>query len=167
MWNETKLKEHWLPLSQLVGWCRLESRISQLIILTTEPQRFFFPLLILLGIQLTESLAMMPASAVSGFYFSNPESKYFAVGKILKDQVRSHSDVFSVTCSLFWLRKVGEYYFFRHFECTENLSFLNQIKCKLAIPLFILQVEDYALRKNMSVAEIEKWLGPILGYDPE
>ncbi|KAL8185845.1 UNVERIFIED_CONTAM: hypothetical protein K2H54_058977, partial [Gekko kuhli] len=66
------------------------------------------------GIQLTESLAMMPASAVSGLYFSNPESKYFAVGKILKDQV-----------------------------------------------------EDYALRKNIAVAEVEKWLGPILGYDPE
>ncbi|KAH0622513.1 hypothetical protein JD844_024885, partial [Phrynosoma platyrhinos] len=66
------------------------------------------------GIQLTESLAMLPASAVSGLYFSNPGSQYFAVGKILKDQV-----------------------------------------------------EDYALRKNMSVAEVEKWLGPILGYDPE
>ncbi|XP_054837153.1 methionine synthase [Eublepharis macularius] len=66
------------------------------------------------GIQLTESLAMMPASAVSGLFFSNPESKYFAVGKILKDQV-----------------------------------------------------EDYALRKNIVVAEVEKWLGPILGYDPE
>ncbi|XP_033000231.1 methionine synthase isoform X1 [Lacerta agilis] len=66
------------------------------------------------GIQLTESLAMLPASAVSGLYFSNPESKYFAVGKILKDQV-----------------------------------------------------EDYALRKNVPVADVEKWLGPILGYDPE
>ncbi|XP_034964274.2 methionine synthase isoform X1 [Zootoca vivipara] len=66
------------------------------------------------GIQLTESLAMLPASAVSGLYFSNPESKYFAVGKILKDQV-----------------------------------------------------EDYALRKSMPVADVEKWLGPILGYDPE
>lgn len=30
-----------------------------------------------------------------------------------------------------------------------------------------LQVEDYALRKNLSVAEVEKWLGPILGYDTE
>lgn len=39
------------------------------------------------GIQLTESLAMMPASSVSGLYFSHPESKYFAVGKIAKDQV--------------------------------------------------------------------------------
>uniref|UniRef100_A0A2K5F001 Methionine synthase n=1 Tax=Aotus nancymaae TaxID=37293 RepID=A0A2K5F001_AOTNA len=66
------------------------------------------------GIRLTESLAMAPASAVSGLYFSNLKSKYFAVGKISKDQV-----------------------------------------------------EDYALRKNMSVAEIEKWLGPILGYDTD
>lgn len=66
------------------------------------------------GIRLTESLAMSPASAVSGLYFSNPKSKYFAVGKISKDQI-----------------------------------------------------EDYALRKNMSVAEAEKWLGPILGYDTD
>ncbi|XP_048699742.1 methionine synthase isoform X4 [Caretta caretta] len=66
------------------------------------------------GIQLTESLAMTPASAVSGLYFSNPKSKYFAVGKICKDQV-----------------------------------------------------EDYALRKNLPVAEVEKWLGPILAYDSE
>ncbi|XP_072612004.1 methionine synthase isoform X6 [Vulpes vulpes] len=66
------------------------------------------------GIRLTESLAMAPASAVSGLYFSNLKSKYFAVGKISKDQI-----------------------------------------------------EDYALRKNMSVAEVEKWLGPILGYDTE
>uniref|UniRef100_A0A8C3B9C7 Methionine synthase n=1 Tax=Cairina moschata TaxID=8855 RepID=A0A8C3B9C7_CAIMO len=66
------------------------------------------------GIGLTESLAMTPASAVSGLYFSNPKSKYFAVGKICKDQV-----------------------------------------------------EDYALRKKLSVAEVEKWLGPILGYDTE
>ncbi|XP_011831766.1 PREDICTED: methionine synthase isoform X2 [Mandrillus leucophaeus] len=66
------------------------------------------------GIRLTESLAMAPASAVSGLYFSNLKSKYFAVGKISRDQV-----------------------------------------------------EDYALRKNMSVAEVEKWLGPILGYDTD
>ncbi|MBZ3881674.1 Methionine synthase [Sciurus carolinensis] len=66
------------------------------------------------GIRLTESLAMAPASAVSGLYFSNLQSRYFAVGKISKDQV-----------------------------------------------------EDYALRKNMSVANVEKWLGPILGYDTD
>ncbi len=39
------------------------------------------------GITLTESMAMYPASSVSGLYFSHPESKYFAVGKIGKDQV--------------------------------------------------------------------------------
>lgn len=33
--------------------------------------------------------------------------------------------------------------------------------------VFPLQVEDYALRKKLSVAEVEKWLGPILGYDTE
>jgi 5-methyltetrahydrofolate--homocysteine methyltransferase len=41
----------------------------------------------LASIQLTESLAMLPAASVSGLYFANPESKYFAVGKIQKDQV--------------------------------------------------------------------------------
>jgi 5-methyltetrahydrofolate--homocysteine methyltransferase len=39
------------------------------------------------GISLTESLAMLPASSVSGWYFSNPESKYFGLGKIQQDQV--------------------------------------------------------------------------------
>jgi len=39
------------------------------------------------GIKLTESFAMYPASSVSGFYFSRPESKYFGLGKIGKDQV--------------------------------------------------------------------------------
>jgi len=65
------------------------------------------------GITLTESCAMLPASAVSGFYLSHPESSYFAVGKIGRDQV-----------------------------------------------------EDYARRKNMPVAEIEKWLAPYLAYEP-
>ena len=39
------------------------------------------------GIKLTESFAMYPASSVSGFYFANPDSKYFGLGKIEKDQV--------------------------------------------------------------------------------
>ncbi|RIV27836.1 methionine synthase [Fibrisoma montanum] len=43
------------------------------------------------GIELTESFAMYPASSVSGFYFSHPESKYFAVGKITKDQVMDYA----------------------------------------------------------------------------
>lgn len=40
------------------------------------------------GIRLTESLAMYPASSVSGMYFANPEAKYFGLGKIDKDQVK-------------------------------------------------------------------------------
>ncbi len=41
------------------------------------------------GITLTESMAMYPTAAVSGWYFSHPESKYFGIGKISKDQVES------------------------------------------------------------------------------
>ena len=66
------------------------------------------------GITLTESLAMNPASSVSGLYFAAPESRYFAVGKLGRDQI-----------------------------------------------------EDYAKRKEMPVAEVEKWLGPYLQYDPD
>ena len=45
-----------------------------------------------IGIKLTESYAMYPASAVSGFYFSHPESTYFALGKIAKDQVIDYTE---------------------------------------------------------------------------
>jgi 5-methyltetrahydrofolate--homocysteine methyltransferase len=65
------------------------------------------------GIQLTESFAMWPGSSVSGFYFGHPESRYFNVGKIDRDQV-----------------------------------------------------VDYHNRKGMSMAEVERWLGPNLNYDP-
>jgi len=60
---------------------------------------------------LTESLAMEPAASVSGLYLAGEESKYFAVGKITKEQI-----------------------------------------------------EDYAARKSVSVAETEKWLSSILAY---
>ncbi|UVT19942.1 MAG: methionine synthase [Nitrospira sp.] len=43
------------------------------------------------GIILTESFAMLPAAAVSGFYFAHPDAKYFAVGKIGKDQVEDYA----------------------------------------------------------------------------
>jgi 5-methyltetrahydrofolate--homocysteine methyltransferase len=66
------------------------------------------------GMRLTESFAMLPAASVSGFYFSHPESSYFAVGRIGRDQL-----------------------------------------------------EDYARRKAMSVAEAERWLAPVLAYEPE
>lgn len=65
------------------------------------------------GISLTESYAMHPAASVSGLYFAHPESRYFAVDRITRQQV-----------------------------------------------------EDYAHRKGASVAEIERWLSPNLGYEP-
>ena len=65
------------------------------------------------GIRITESFAMWPGSSVSGFYFAHPESRYFSVGKIDRDQVA-----------------------------------------------------DYQQRKGMSLAEVERWLGPNLNYDP-
>ncbi len=43
------------------------------------------------GIQLTESMAMYPASSVSGYYFSHPESRYFGLGKIDKDQIQDYA----------------------------------------------------------------------------
>ncbi len=64
-----------------------------------------------IGLKLTESFAMYPTAAVSGFYFSHPQSRYFGVGKITKDQV-----------------------------------------------------SDYAVRKNISLDEAEKWLSPNLAY---
>jgi 5-methyltetrahydrofolate--homocysteine methyltransferase len=45
-----------------------------------------------IGITLTESYAMYPTAAVSGFYFAHPDSKYFAVGKISKDQVIDYAN---------------------------------------------------------------------------
>ena len=65
------------------------------------------------GITLTESYAMWPGASVSGLYFSHPESHYFGVGKIERDQV-----------------------------------------------------EDYAQRKGWTIEEAERWLAPVLNYDP-
>jgi 5-methyltetrahydrofolate--homocysteine methyltransferase len=65
------------------------------------------------GMRLTESFAMWPGSSVSGLYFAHPDSRYFSLGKIGRDQVA-----------------------------------------------------DYAARKKMTVAEVERWLGQNLNYDP-
>ncbi|MFY0608366.1 MAG: methionine synthase [Cyclobacteriaceae bacterium] len=45
-----------------------------------------------IGVELTESMAMYPAASVSGFYFSHPESKYFGLGKVYKDQVENYAN---------------------------------------------------------------------------
>ncbi len=63
------------------------------------------------GITLTESLAMYPASSVCGWYLANPESKYFGIGKINKDQVtdyagRKQMDIIEIER---WLRPVLDY----------------------------------------------------------
>ncbi|MFK3776899.1 methionine synthase [Agrobacterium sp. NPDC089420] len=65
------------------------------------------------GVELTESYAMWPGSSVSGIYIGHPESYYFGVAKVERDQVL-----------------------------------------------------DYARRKDMSVTEVERWLGPVLNYVP-
>jgi 5-methyltetrahydrofolate--homocysteine methyltransferase len=66
------------------------------------------------GITLTESFAMWPAAAVSGWYFSHAEARYFGLGKIGRDQVA-----------------------------------------------------DYARRKGVDLKAMERWLSPVLGYDPD
>jgi 5-methyltetrahydrofolate--homocysteine methyltransferase len=66
-----------------------------------------------IGVKLTESFAMWPGASVCGLYFSHPESYYFGVGRIERDQV-----------------------------------------------------EDYARRKGWTAETAEKWLAPILNYDP-
>jgi 5-methyltetrahydrofolate--homocysteine methyltransferase len=44
-----------------------------------------------IGLKLTESYAMVPTAAVSGFYFSHPDARYFSVGKIDRDQLQSYA----------------------------------------------------------------------------
>jgi 5-methyltetrahydrofolate--homocysteine methyltransferase len=63
------------------------------------------------GIQLTESLAMYPAASVCGWYFANPESKYFGIGKIEKDQVNDYAKRKNMPVEDVerWLRPVLEY----------------------------------------------------------
>jgi 5-methyltetrahydrofolate--homocysteine methyltransferase len=62
------------------------------------------------GIHLTESLAMYPASSVSGWYFANPDSKYFGVGKIEKDQLEDYAKRkgMSLDEATRWLRPILE-----------------------------------------------------------
>lgn len=63
------------------------------------------------GIVLTESLAMYPAASVSGWYFGHPQSKYFGVGKILKDQVEDYAarKAWTFEEAEKWLRPTLEY----------------------------------------------------------
>lgn len=62
------------------------------------------------GIHLTESLAMYPASSVCGWYFSNPQSQYFGVGKIQKDQLHDYAQRKGISLeeATKWLRPILE-----------------------------------------------------------
>jgi 5-methyltetrahydrofolate--homocysteine methyltransferase len=62
------------------------------------------------GIHLTESLAMYPASSVCGWYFAHPESKYFGIGKIEKDQLQdyAHRKGMNIDETTKWLRPILE-----------------------------------------------------------
>ena len=63
------------------------------------------------GIKLTEHFAMFPAAAVSGWYFSHPEAKYFNTGKIDKDQVQSLAERKGLDVPIMekWLQSVLDY----------------------------------------------------------
>jgi 5-methyltetrahydrofolate--homocysteine methyltransferase len=63
------------------------------------------------GIEITESYAMLPAAAVSGWYFSHPESKYFGTGKIHKDQIEDYAQRKGIEVSIIerWLSSVLDY----------------------------------------------------------
>ncbi|MDP2161123.1 MAG: methionine synthase [Flavobacterium sp.] len=53
-----------------------------------------------IGVKLTESMAMWPAASVSGYYFAHPESKYFGLGKIKKDQVEDYAKRRSISLEM-------------------------------------------------------------------
>jgi len=64
------------------------------------PKRILFDLLGAseIGIELTESCAMIPAASVSGLYFAHPKARYFTVGRIGRDQVESYAERKGMTC---------------------------------------------------------------------
>ncbi|MDO5510700.1 MAG: methionine synthase [Weeksellaceae bacterium] len=61
-----------------------------------------------IGLELTESLAMFPTAAVSGYYFANPQAKYFGVGKITEDQLENYAERknMDIETAIKWLRPI-------------------------------------------------------------
>ena len=84
--NEDMIKESYVGIRPAPGYPACPDH--------TEKNKLFHLLDVtrLTGIELTESLAMYPASSVCGWYFSNPESKYFGVGKISNDQLYDYAE---------------------------------------------------------------------------
>ncbi|MEM9055115.1 MAG: vitamin B12 dependent-methionine synthase activation domain-containing protein, partial [Pseudomonadota bacterium] len=104
--NDALIKEAYSGIRPAPGYpCQPDHTEKQTIFRLLEADR--------IGMELTTSCAMTPAASVSGLYLAHPESVYFAVGRVERDQV-----------------------------------------------------VDYAKRKGMTLREAERWLGPILNYDP-
>ena len=84
--NDALIKEAYRGIRPAPGYpaCPEHSEKGPLFALLDAPNRA--------GITITDSFAMLPTAAVSGFYFSHPEAKYFATGKIEKDQVASYAE---------------------------------------------------------------------------
>ena len=84
--NDALIKEHYRGIRPAPGYpaCPDHREKQKLFALLQVPQR--------VGMELTESCAMMPASSVSGYYFSHPDARYFGVGKIGRDQVESYAN---------------------------------------------------------------------------
>ena len=83
--NEALIKEKYLGIRPAPGYpaCPDHTEKSGLFTLLNAQRNT--------GIELTESMAMLPTSSVSGYYFSHPESQYFGLGKISKDQVQDYA----------------------------------------------------------------------------
>ena len=81
--NESLIKEHYQGIRPAPGYpaCPDHTQKETIFSLLDAPKN--------IGVSLTESLAMFPAASVSGLYFSHPQSKYFGLGKIQKDQIES------------------------------------------------------------------------------
>lgn len=84
--NEELIKEAYMGIRPAPGYpaCPDHTEKNKLFQLLDATQQ--------IGIQLTESLAMYPASSVCGWYFAHPDSKYFGVGKISKDQFTDYAE---------------------------------------------------------------------------
>jgi len=84
--NEDLIKEKYVGIRPAPGYPACPDH--------TEKETLFSLLKVTenIGMKLTESFAMHPASAVSGWYFSHPDSKYFGLGNISKDQVEDYAD---------------------------------------------------------------------------
>jgi 5-methyltetrahydrofolate--homocysteine methyltransferase len=84
--NDALINEKYLGIRPAPGYpaCPEHSEKGPLFELLDAPNRA--------GITITDSFAMLPTAAVSGFYFSHPKSQYFATGKIARDQVTSYAE---------------------------------------------------------------------------